>query len=121
VSAFDELGRMEPLRIWDGVAGRAVQGANMTFSVIELDANAHIPEHAHENEQIGVALAGSMRFRIGDETQEVKAGTTWTIPANVPHEVEVGPEGCVVVEAFAPGRADWHGLERDAPRAPLWP
>jgi quercetin dioxygenase-like cupin family protein len=121
VSAFDELERMQPLRIWDGVAGRAVQGAQMTFSVIELDAGAAIPEHSHENEQIGVALAGSMQFRIGEETRDVTAGSTWAIPANVPHEVHVGPEGCVVVEAFAPGREDWNALGREEPRAPRWP
>jgi unsaturated pyranuronate lyase len=121
VGAFDDLARMQPLRIWDGFAGRTVQGENMTLSIIELDANSRIPEHAHANEQIGVALAGSMRFRIGDETQDVQAGSTWSIPPNVPHEIEIGPEGCVVVEAFAPARDDWNALERQEARAPRWP
>lgn len=121
MSAFDDLAGMEPLRIWDGVAARAVSSSRLTLGVIELGANARIPEHAHENEQVGLALSGSMRFRIGDETREVVAGSTWSIAANVPHEVEVGPEGCVVVEAFAPGRDDWAEKERDAPRPPRWP
>ena len=121
MSAFDDLAGMEPLRIWDGVAGRAVSGSRLTVGVIELDADAHIPEHAHENEQVGIALSGSMRFRIGEETREVAAGSTWSIAANVPHEVWVGPEGCVVVEAFAPRRSDWDAKERDEPRAPRWP
>jgi quercetin dioxygenase-like cupin family protein len=121
VSAFDDLAAMQPLRIWDGVAARAVSSSRLTLGVIELGADAHIPEHAHENEQVGLALSGSMRFRIGEETREVAAGATWSIPANVPHEVWVGADGCVVVEAFAPGRDDWAEKERDAPRAPRWP
>lgn len=121
MSAFDELGSMEPLRIWDGVAARAVSSTRMTLGIIELDANAVVPEHAHENEQVGIVLSGSMRFRIGGETREVTPGSTWSIPANVPHDVEVGPEGCVVVEAFAPGRDDWAGRERDSARTPRWP
>jgi quercetin dioxygenase-like cupin family protein len=121
VSAFGDLAACEPLRIWDGVAARAVTGERVTLSIVELDPGAVIPEHAHENEQVGMVLAGSMRFRIGDETREVAPGTTWNIGANVPHEVEVGPEGCVVVEVFAPPRADWDGLARDEPRSPRWP
>jgi quercetin dioxygenase-like cupin family protein len=118
---FGELGDLAPLRIWDGVAGRAVESSRLTLGVIELDANAHIPEHAHENEQVGIALSGSMRFRIGEEWGDVRPGTTWSIPANVPHEVVVGPDGCVAVEAFAPGRDDWADRRRDAPRTPRWP
>jgi quercetin dioxygenase-like cupin family protein len=62
-----------------------------------------------------------MRFRIGDESQVVLPGSTWAIPSHVPHEVEVGPDGCVVVEVFAPRRDDWTRVERDEPRAPRWP
>ena len=40
------------------------------------------------------------------------------IPANVPHDVAVGPEGAWLVELFAPRRDDWGGLERLEPSAP---
>ena len=120
MSAFDELNEIVPQRIWNGVAARAVHGQRVTFSVIELDADTVIPEHAHENEQLGMVLAGSMRFRIGDEARDVAAGSTWSIPPNVPHDVQVGPDGCVVVEVFAPARDDWRGAEPLA-RAPRWP
>jgi hypothetical protein len=39
----------------------------------------------------------------------------------VPHDVVVGPEGAVVVEVFAPRRADWQAIARDEPRPPRWP
>lgn len=121
MAAFDELSGIAPLRIWDGVAARAVEGERVTLAVVELDAGSVIPEHAHENEQVGLMLAGSMAFRISGETREVLAGSTWSIPPNVPHEVSVGPEGAVVVEAFVPARADWGGLEQEKPLAPRWP
>jgi len=108
------------LAIWGGVVARAVDGERLTLSVVELDAGAVIPEHAHENEQLGLLLAGSMRFHAGEEECDAVPGTTWSIPANVPHEVEVGPEGAVVVEVFAPPRLDWSVLPEEPPRPPRW-
>ena len=78
---------MQPLRIWDGIAARTVHGELVSFAVIELDPGSTVPEHRHENEQLGVLASGTMRFRIGDETRELGPGATWRIPANVPHEV----------------------------------
>jgi quercetin dioxygenase-like cupin family protein len=121
VSVFEDLAALAPLPIWTGVVARAVESERLTLSVVELDGGAVIPEHAHENEQVGLLLAGSMRFRVGDETRDAVPGTTWAIPANVPHDVEVGPEGAVVVEVFAPRREDWQAIPRDAPRPPRWP
>lgn len=118
------FGRLEDagvLAIWDGVVARTVSSERLTLSVVELDAGAVIPEHAHENEQVGLLLAGSMRFRAGGESCDAVPGTTWAIPADVPHEVEVGPDGAVVVEVFAPPRADWAAHEPAPPRAPRWP
>jgi hypothetical protein len=39
----------------------------------------------------------------------------------VPHAVRAGADGAVVVEVFAPGRADWGALERLDPSRPAWP
>jgi quercetin dioxygenase-like cupin family protein len=60
-------------------------------------------------------------FRIGDETRELGSGGTWCIPSNAPHEVTVGPEGAVVVDLFAPPRADWQQIEPAEPSRPDWP
>ncbi len=118
---FDELAALPPLPIWDGIAARAVESERLTLSVVELDPDAVIPEHSHENEQVGLLLTGSMRFRVGDETRDAVPGTTWAIPPNVPHDVVVGPEGAVVVEVFAPRREDWQAIALDEPRPPRWP
>jgi unsaturated pyranuronate lyase len=118
---FADLEGMSPLRIWDGVASRVVEGERVTLAVIELDPDSLVPEHSHENEQLGVLVAGLLEFRIGGETRRVGPGGTWCIPANVPHEVQTGPEGAVTVEVFAPPRSDWAALERLEVQPPRWP
>ena len=80
MSEFDQLAGMQPLRIWDGIAARAVHGELVTFAVIELDPGSTVPEHRHENEQLGVLASGTMRFRIGDETRELGPGATGASP-----------------------------------------
>jgi quercetin dioxygenase-like cupin family protein len=121
MSAFDDLSAIPPTGIWEAVAVRAVHGERLTLGVVELDANALAPEHAHENEQLGIVLKGSVTFRVGDESRELGPGGTWSIPPNVPHEVQVGPEGAVVIDVFAPGRADWLEREPSELRPPHWP
>jgi len=122
MSAFSKLGSMRSQQVWDSVLGRSVHGERMTLAQIELDPNSSVPEHSHESEQLGVVIEGSLRFRIGEETSELARGDMWCIPARVPHAVEAaGPEGAVLVEAFAPPRDDWHSLESHDPGRGRWP
>ena len=121
MSAFASLSSLDLQRIWDGVHGRVVHGDRLTVGVIELDAGSIVPEHSHDHEQLGMCLSGSLLFHVGDESRELGAGDTWTIPSNVPHEVQVGPQGAVVIDVFAPTRDDWRGAEQVEPRPPRWP
>jgi quercetin dioxygenase-like cupin family protein len=116
MSVFDNLNAIAPQRVWDGVLGRVVHGERLTIAFVELEPHSVVPEHSHDNEQVGVLLRGTLRFRVRDEAQELGPGGTWTIPANAPHEVVTGPEGAVLVETFAPPRDDWRALEREQPR-----
>src|SRR4051812_1601369 len=70
MSHFSELASVDPHQIWAGVAGRVVDGAEATLAVIELEADAVVPEHSHVNEQLGVLVAGALTFTIGGETRE---------------------------------------------------
>jgi quercetin dioxygenase-like cupin family protein len=121
VSAFADLAAIGPQQIWDGVRARVVRGERVTFAVIELEADSLVPEHRHQNEQLGVLLSGSARFRIGDETRELGPGATWSIPGDTPHEVQVGRDGAVVAEVFAPSREDWDAIPQGGPTRPRWP
>jgi len=112
MSAFGGIDRVDQLRIWDGVTAQAVEGERTTLAVIELEPQSAVPEHSHDNEQLGVLIRGSMRFRVGDEVRELGPGETWRILSHVPHEVTAGPDGALAVECFAPARDDWAGLDR---------
>ena len=116
MSAFGGIDRHEHLRIWDGVTAQAVEGERTTLAIVDLAPNSTVPEHQHDNEQLGVLIRGTMRFRIGDETRDLGPGDTWRILSDTPHEVTAGPEGALAVESFVPARADWAGLEREAGR-----
>jgi quercetin dioxygenase-like cupin family protein len=121
VDPFTELGDLPLRQIWESVAVRTVDGERLTLGVVELDANALVPEHRHPHEQLGMVLQGALEFRVGDEKRQLGPGGTWRIPSNVPHDVKVGPEGAVVVDVFAPVREDWGGVEPTPPREPRWP
>ena len=121
MGAFDDIATSGPVRIWEGILARTVEGERLTLAVVELDPASVVAEHRHENEQLGLVVSGSVTFRIGDETRELGPGGTWQIPANTPHEVHTGPEGAVVIDVFAPAREDWEALERLEPREPRWP
>jgi quercetin dioxygenase-like cupin family protein len=121
MSVYGDVGTSEPIGIWDGVAAWTVEGERATLALIELEPNSVVPEHSHDNEQVGVLLHGSLTFRIGGETRQLGPGSTWSIPSNTPHDVVTGPDGASLVEAFVPVRADWGPLERVSGRRPRWP
>jgi len=121
VSAFVELHKIRPHVLGEGVFARAVTGERMTLAVVDLEANAGVPEHKHENEQLGFVITGSITMRIGSDERELHPGDTYTIPSNVPHSAYAGPDGATVVDAFAPIRADWANLQRGEPSAGRWP
>jgi quercetin dioxygenase-like cupin family protein len=121
VSAFDDLASIAPIDIWPDVVARTVDGDRCSLAVVELGPGAVVAEHAHENEQLGLVVSGSVSFRVADETRELGPGATWRIPPNTPHEVHAGPTGAIVVDLFAPARDDWHAVERSEPQTPNWP
>lgn len=103
------------------VRARRIEGERITFAVVELAANAEVPEHRHDNEQLGMVIEGSVTFTIDDETRELGPGGTWRIPSGAAHHVDVGPDGAVVIDTFAPTRGDWDALPKGAARPAGWP
>ena len=121
MSAFAKLAELGPLDIWTGVRARAVEGARITMAVVELAPHSIVPQHQHDNEQLGIVLKGSMMFTIGGERRELVAGDTYVIPGNVPHDVAAGPAGAVAIDVFSPVRADWERFAPGPPDEPVWP
>ncbi|HEU5431131.1 MAG TPA: cupin domain-containing protein [Thermomicrobiales bacterium] len=105
----DRLPEIEPS---PGVRLRLVVGERAAVSWVDLAAGSTLPSHSHLNEQIGVMVEGTMTIEIGGEAREVSPGDAYVIPPHVPHRVEVGPERCLVIETFAPPRADYVAMAR---------
>ena len=113
---------MQPLKVWDAVIARVVHGERASMAVVELEPDSVVPEHSHDNEQLGIVLQGTITFRIGTETRELGPGATYRIAPNTPHAVlKTCPDGAVVIDVFAPVRADWRELEVLDVQPPVWP
>ncbi len=121
MSTFEPLHKVRPHVLREGVVARAVTGDRMTLAVVDLAPNATVPEHKHENEQLGFVVSGTLTMRIGTETRELKAGDTYRIPSQVSHEATAGADGATVTDVFAPVRGDWEKLQRSDPSPGRWP
>jgi quercetin dioxygenase-like cupin family protein len=122
VSNLIDIDTLPVLDVWgDTVRARRIDGERITFALVELAPDSIVPGHRHENEQLGMVITGDVVFTIGDESRALGPGGTWRIPSNTHHQVSVGPAGAVVIDIFAPTRADWDGLPSDPPSAPIWP
>ena len=118
---FDSLATVRPYQIWGGAVARAVHGERLTMAVIDLDPNLEIPEHHHDNEQLGFVLMGKVTMVIGAEERELSAGDTYSIRSEIPHSARTGREGATVLDVFAPIRTDWEKAKRLEPSAGRWP
>ena len=118
---YDTVAELRPYAIWSGAVARAVHGDRLTVGIVDLDPNLDVPEHQHENEQVGFVLRGKVTMVIGGDARELATGGTYVIPANVPHSASTGPEGATVVDVFTPTRADWEPAERLNPSPGKWP
>ena len=121
MDAFDDIAELAPQQLFAGFLARAIHGERITMAVIEIDPHAALPEHHHENEQLGMVLRGSLTLRVGDEERTLGPGATWRIPSNVPHAGTGGADGAIVLDVFTPTREDWNGLAALEPQTPLWP
>jgi quercetin dioxygenase-like cupin family protein len=90
-----------------GVTTRIFAGEHAMLSVVTIAPNAEGTMHDHPEEQWGVLLEGTaIRYQGGEEIH-VKKGDFWRTPGNVPHTMRAGPEGCRVLDIFAPPRAEY--------------
>jgi quercetin dioxygenase-like cupin family protein len=121
LSAFHDLQVIQPQQLFEGVLARADHGEKVTLAVVELDPGAVVPEHSHENEQLGIVLRGSVDFQIGGQERALGPGEMWRIDSGATHVVRAGPDGAVVIDVFGPARDDWRVAERLEPQRPRWP
>lgn len=87
-----------------GVTATGHLGRQLSATLFQLDPHAQVPRHSHPNEEFGQILAGSLDLRTGGESSTLGPGEGFLIPGDLPHEAQAGPEGCTLLECYAPPR-----------------
>jgi quercetin dioxygenase-like cupin family protein len=87
-----------------GVTTRIFPGEHAMLSIVTIAPGASGTLHDHPEEQWGVLLEGSAVRIQGGEEIPVRQGDFWRTPGGVPHTMRAGPEGCRVLDIFAPPR-----------------
>ena len=118
---YASLAELKPYLIRAGMKARLINGARATLAVIDIEPDGVAEEHHHENEQLGLIVAGELTLRVAGEERRLQPGDVYQIPSHVPHDAKAGPDGATVVDVFIPVRADWEKLPRAEPSAPDWP
>ena len=94
---------------------------------VRLDAGNWLFRQGQPEDGLYILASGRLEIVMegaaGTEAivSDLRPGDTYAIPSHVPHHVVVGPDGCTVVDVFAPVREDWKKLERLEPAKPNWP
>lgn len=104
--SLTDWSRVPAERMSELVTRQMFHTARMTVSRLTLRRGALVPMHYHPNEQISIIEKGTVRFRLGDDTIEVRAGQMLVIPSEAPHSAEA-LEDSVAIDLFSPPREDW--------------
>jgi len=87
---------------------RFIYGDKIMLTQLQLKEGAVVPEHHHWNEQISYILTGSLKFWVGENSEEiiVKEGESIFLPSNVSHKV-LSMKDTRALDIFSPPREDW--------------
>lgn len=91
-----------------GITTTIYSGDQAMLSIVRFEPNVRGTVHHHPEEQWGYCLSGSgVRFHGGDDTTDgvpVKPGDFWRTPGELPHTMQAGGDGLMVIDIFAPPR-----------------
>lgn len=90
-----------------GITTTIYSGEQAMISVVRFEPNAQGTLHHHPQEQWGVCLEGSGTRIQGELTVAVAKGDFWRTPGDLPHTIESGIDGLVVLDIFAPPRREY--------------
>jgi quercetin dioxygenase-like cupin family protein len=93
--------------IFPGVEIRTTAGTNTMLSVVRLEPESVVLDHAHPHEQMGMLLEGHLEFTVGGVTRVLGPGDIWRIPGGVVHRVRALDQSAVALDVFHPIREDY--------------
>ncbi|OGW36630.1 MAG: hypothetical protein A2Y97_13780 [Nitrospirae bacterium RBG_13_39_12] len=104
---FCYLDKLDEKDIGGGIRLKAIgSGENMNVLHWDMADKSTVPMHQHPEEQFGYVIKGGFQMIIGDQTAILKAGDSYFIPPNVPHEfTAIGDTEAI--DVFSPVRTDF--------------
>jgi quercetin dioxygenase-like cupin family protein len=93
--------------IFPGVHIHTYAAEKMMMSLVDLESNAVVSEHAHHHEQVGMVIEGRAIFYIGDEQKTLGPGDFYRIPGNVKHRVVALDKPVKALDIFFPIREEY--------------
>lgn len=99
-----------PHELAPGVRMFPLFGDAAMLNIVDLDAGAIVPVHAHPHEQLGMVLSGTVTMHIDGVDYPLCPEDGYAIPGGVEHGATAGPEGCRVIDVFQPVREDYRAL-----------
>jgi quercetin dioxygenase-like cupin family protein len=88
----------------EGITGSVQLGTELSTALFRLEPRAVVPRHHHVSEEFGQVLSGSLELEVDSHHSALVTGDSFLIPGNVPHAAVAGPEGCLLLECYAPPR-----------------
>ena len=79
---------------------------NMTLAYWNIKANAILPEHSHQHEQVANVIEGKFELKVGDEIRIMEYGDIAVIPPNIKHSGRA-ITNCRIIDCFYPVREDY--------------
>ncbi len=68
--------------------GPVIRGEQTEFAAVHFEEGEGARTHQHHEEQFVLVLEGVLRFRVGDESYDMKPGQVVFVPSDVPHGSE---------------------------------
>jgi len=104
---FQKSSDAKAVTMLPGITRRTLTyGDRMLLVEFSIKAGSVFPEHSHSYEQIGYLCKGSGRLWIGEQSSEIRPGSSWCIPSDVPHKAEF-TEDAIALDIFSPVREDY--------------
>jgi len=94
-------------KLAEGLAASVFPGDQAMISIVSAEPGAEGKMHHHPEEQWGFCLEGSGVRVQGDAEVPFAKGDFWRTPGGVPHTMRAGPDGCRILDVFAPPRDDY--------------
>jgi len=108
--AFIKQRDMKPQRIAEKRTRCLAHTEHLMMVQIDFEDGPHQkpdPPHTHPHEQISYIVSGKVLYFLGEEQSVLEAGDMVTVPAHIPHTIQVLSEKARLADAFYPLREDF--------------